>query len=181
MPDPRKLECLKGQYIYNIRNEKISLMKETGKKSQLEKYIYMTFNDLLICKQTILKKFKLEGSANLWSDDVKYSFLKNKLYRIEVQYNPLKFKKNNNEIKNSLNNLLKRYQGKDNVEEFGPSNSRMTQGKDYDWMSSIYLFNPRSNRNIDVIIFANYRQKKYLESAHQKHLIVLPSYCWTKK
>ena len=81
-------------------------------------------NGVLICKGIRSKRFKLTGATNLWSDNIEYYFYKNKLFELDVDYYPLKYKNSNKEIKHSLDNLLKRLNENDNIVPIAKWSSR---------------------------------------------------------
>lgn len=158
MPNPKKLECLKGQYSYNISNEDIYLGKEIRKNSYKKEFIYITSNDLLICKHKdrllakvfpALNAFRLKGKTNLSSDNIEYRFYKKKLYRINVVYK-------SPPLENSLYNLLKRFKNDRNVEEFVTSNFRMYQDKLSNRERIDYNFKSKLDQNFEVRIISTY-------------------------
>ena len=109
MPDPRNLDCSGAEYVYSILSDQLYISKERvkrDKKKQSKGYLYAPASELFICQGNRSKRFKLKGTASLYSDNIRYYFYKNKLYRLGVTYFPRRAKHAHTETKNTLNNDL---------------------------------------------------------------------------
>ena len=162
MPNPKKLKCLKGEYVYSVSSGNIFLSQERQGKDKKDSifFLHAPSNGVLICKGIRSKRFKLTGATNLWSDNIEYYFYKNKLFELDVDYYPLKYKNSNKEIKHSLDNLLKRLNENDNIVPIAKWSSSSLKSKEYDRMNAYYDFKSKLNENIEIRIVAHYQHNK---------------------